>query len=158
MWNANEYFTSLTNKLLITKNKYTFCRISSIDHLEEILSNAKQKAFIAVDDTDEGVTMQTPGGGFINRRSVVVFILHQFKTKDFDDRVVKMSEIRTVYKRFLSKILIDSYSVPGIKFLDRGRIPYHELPGVFAVETCGLYFTLMLDEPVELVYDEQEWE
>jgi hypothetical protein len=158
MWNANYYFETLTEKLLITKNKYKFCRISSIDNLEEVLSNSKEKALVAVDDTNEGVTMQSSNGGYFNRRSVVIFILHKFKVKDFEDRVSKMNEIRTIYNRFLSKIVIDSYSVPGIKFTDRGRIPYHELPGIFAVETCGLYFTLTFDEPTSLEYNEQDWE
>lgn len=157
MFNANEYIRSLANTLLITKNKYRFCRISSIDHLEEVLSNSKEKAIVAVDDTDEGITMQSPGGSYFNRRSVVIFILQQFKNKDFDDRVLKMNEIRTVYNRFLSKIIIDSYTVPEIKFIDRDRIPYHELPGIFAIETCGLYFTLTFDEPTDLVYNAQEW-
>lgn len=158
MWNANEYIKTLTNKLLITKNKYTFCRISSIDNLEEILSNSKDKAFVAVDDTDEGMTMQSSSGGYFNRRSIVVFILQKFKTKDFDDRISKMDEIRHIYNRFLSKTVTDSYLVPEIIFLDRGRIPYHEIPGIFAIDTCGLYFTLTFDEPIDLVYNEQDWE
>jgi len=158
MWNANSYFLGLTGKLKLTKGKYKFCRITGIGELEEVLADRNRKAEIALDDSDEGITMQAPGGGYFNRRSVVVFILQQFKLKDMDDREAKMDEIRRIYNRFLSKIIIDSYQVPEMKYLQRDRMPYHELPGMFAVGSCGLYFTLTFDEPVDLKYNEQDWE
>lgn len=158
MWNANTYFSNLTSKLKLTKDKYKFCRISGLGELEEVLSDRSRGPQIALDDSDEGITMQAPGGGYFNRRSVVVFILQQYKLKDMADRETKIDEIRRIYNRFLSKIIIDSYDVAEMKYLQRDRMPYHELPGMFAVGSCGLYFTLTFDEPVDLIYNEQDWE
>jgi len=159
MWNATAYFQNLTNKSKLTKDKYTFCKVTGIDFMEEVLAKLTTKnAFIAVDDTDEGYTMQGPGGGFFSRRSIVVFILKKYKIQDQTDRDAKLSETRLIHKQFLSKIVLDSISVPDLNFLDKSRIPFHEVPGYYVAGTCGVYFTLTIEEPIDLVYNASEWE
>lgn len=158
MWNANAYIENLTNSLKLTKGVYKFCRISGLGELEDVLSDRNKKAQIALDDSDDGMILQAAGGGYFKRRSIVVFILQQFKQSSMGDRMEKMDEIRAIYNRFLSKIILDSYDVVEMKYLKRDRMPYHEIPGMFSVGSCGLYFTLTFDEPVDLKYNEQDWE
>lgn len=160
MWNAITYFQTLATKLKATKTNYCFCRVSGINNLEDVLANGQRyKAFFAVDDSDDGVTIQR-GGGYFNRRAIVVYILKKYKITDMTDRENTMNECRSIYKSILSKLIKDcsDYSPFELSYLDKTRIPYHEVPGMFAVETTGLYFILTIEEPIELVYDATEWE
>ena len=156
MWNAVSYFESITGLLKATE-KYIFCRVTGINHLEEVLSNqTRTKAFVAVDDTDDGATVRR-GAGYFNRRAVVVYLLQQFDIKSQTDRETKLNEIRAIYTSLLSKLLVDSKFNESLSFLDTSRIPYHEVPGMFSGGTCGIYFIITLDEPINLEYNADEW-
>lgn len=158
MWNAVSYFEDLNGKLKLTKGKYTFCRVTGLNYLEEILSNIKgSTAYLGVDDTDDGVTIQI-GGGWFNRRSVVVYILEKYTYGNETDREEKLTGIRIIHKKILAKLIKDSSSVDGLMFLDKTRFPYHEVPGMFAAGTCGMYFIMTLNEPTELIYDASDYE
>ncbi len=158
MWNAVTYFESLNNSLKLTKGKYTFCRVTGLNYLEDILSNIKgSSAYLGVDDTDDGVTIQQ-GGGWFNRRSVVVYILKKYDFNNQIDREEKTNETRLIHKKLLAKLIKDSGSVDGLMFLDKTRFPYHEVPGMFAAGTCGIYFIVTINEPTELIYDASDYE
>ena len=158
MWNAVEYFETKNGKLKLTKGKYTFCRVTGLNNLEDVLSNMQDsKAFLAVDDTDDGVTIQI-GGSWFNRRSVVVYVLQKYEFNDQIDREQKTNETRQIHQKLLSLLIKDSSSVEGLMFLDKTRFPYHEVPGYFSAGTCGLYFSFTIDEPVELIYDANDYE
>ena len=158
MWNAVTYFQTLATKLKATKTNYSFCRVSGINHLEDVLANGQRyKAFFAVDDSDDGATIQK-GGGYFNRRAIVIYILKKYKITDMADRETALNECRSIHKSILTKLIKDSNDVYELTYLDKSRIPYHEVPGMFAVETAGLYFILTIEEPIELVYDATEWE
>ena len=159
MWDAKSYFENLTGKLKLTKGKYLFCQVTGLDYMEGVLAaHASAKAYIAVDDTDEGMTFQGSGGGFFIRRAVVVFILKKYDIKSQPDRTEKVNETRVVHSKFLARIIKDTRLVPELKFLDKSRIPFHEVPGYFVAGTCGIYFTLSIDEPIDLVYDVNDWD
>jgi len=158
MWNAVTYFENLNNTLKLTKGKYTFCRVTGINYLEDVLSNlASSDAFLAVDDTDDGVTIEK-GGGYFDRRSIVVYVLKKYDFNNQIDRETKTNETRLIRKKLLAKLIKDSSSVDGLMFLDKTRFPYHEVPGMFAAGTCGIYFIATLNEPVELIHDDNDYE
>jgi hypothetical protein len=158
MWNAVTYFENTNNSLKLTKGKYTFCRVTGLNYLEEILANSKAStAYLGVDDTDDGVTIQH-GGAWFNRRAVVVYVLKKYKFGDEADREEKTNETRLIHKKLLAKLIKDSSSEDGLMFLDKTRFPYHEVPGMFASGTCGLYFIVTLNEPVALVYNADDYE
>lgn len=158
MWNAVEYFETKTGKLKLTKGKYTFCRVTGINNLEDVLANMQEsKAFLAVDDTDDGVTIQK-GGGWFNRRAVFVYILQKYQFNNQIDREQKTNETRRIREKLLSLLIKDASSVEGLMYLDKTRFPYHEFPGFFSAGTCGLYFSFTIDEPVELIYDANDYE
>lgn len=158
MWNAVTYFETLMSKLKLTKSTFTFCRVTGLTYLEDVLANyATKKAFLAVDDTDDGVTIQT-GGGFFNRRSVVVYILKKYDFKSQEDREEKTNETRVIHQKLLTKLIKDSTIIQEMMYLDKTRIPYHEVPGMFAAGTTGVYFIITINEPVNLVFDESDWE
>lgn len=158
MWNAVSYFQTLSSKLKATKTNYSFCRVSGINHLEDVLlKGQRHKAFFAVDDSDDGVTIQS-NGGYFNRRAIVVYILKKYKITDMVERETALNECRSIHKSILTKLIKDSNEVNELLFFDKRRIPYHEVPGMFAAETTGLYFILTIEEPINLVYDATEWE
>lgn len=158
MWDAVTYFKTLMGKLKLTKSTFTFCRVTGLNYLEDVLSNyAAKKSFLAVDDTDDGVTIQI-GGAYFNRRSVVVYILKKYDFKSQEDREQKTNEIRVIHKKLLTKLIKDSMIIQEMIYLDKTRIPYHEVPGMFAAGTTGLYFIITINEPVNLVFDESDWE
>ena len=158
MWNAVSYFENLQKKLKLTKTDYKFCRVTGLDYLEGILADVKgSKDYIAVDDTDDGVTIRQ-GGGYFNRRSVVVYILKKYDLKSQTDREEKTNETRLIHKKLLAKLIKDSNLLPDLMYLDKSRIPYHEVGGMFAAGTCGIYFIPTIEEPVELIDNANDWD
>jgi hypothetical protein len=158
MWNAVTYFENLQKKLKITKTDYKFCRVTGLDYLEGILSaSAATKNFIAVDDSDDGVTIRL-GGGYFQRRAIVVFILKKYAINSQSDRETKLNEARTIRDKFVSRLIKDSNELEELYFLDKNRIPYKEVPGYFASGTCGLYFIITIQEPVSLVHNSNDWD
>ena len=157
MWNAVSYFENLNSILIATNGIHKFCRVSGLDLLEDVLNNySKDVAFTAVDDSDDGVTIQR-GGAFFNRRAVMVYILKKYDFKSMLDREAKLNECRAIYQSLLSKVIRDSAVIDELMFLDKTRFPYHELPGMFVAGTTGIYFMLTLEEPVNLVYNSICW-
>lgn len=157
MWNAVTYFATLAQSLKLTKTAYKFCRVTGIEYLEDVLLNQKSNAFVAVDDSDDGATIRQ-GAGYFNKRSVVVYLLRKYNINDLVDRETKLAEIRSIHAKMLSKIIVDTQTVDGLMYLDKTRIPYHEVPGYFSVGTTGLYFIITITEPISLVYDADDWE
>ncbi len=158
MWDAVEYFRSVNSRLKLTRDKYEFCRSTGLANLEELISGAqKHQNFTVVDDSDDGVTVRK-GGGYFNRRSVIVYILTKYNFKSLEDRANKLNEVRKIHTRFLSRLIHDSNVMPELSYLDKSRIPYHEVPGYFIAGTTGLYFVITVDEPVDLQYDNEDWD
>ena len=117
----------------------------------------KHNAFLAVDDSDDGVTISR-SSGYFNRRAVVVYVLKKYKMSDMHSRETALNECRKIHTSLITKLIKDSNEVPELHFLDKSRIPYHEMPGMFAAGTTGLYFIITIEEPVNLVYNAAEWE
>ena len=158
MLNATNYFKEICNTLKETKSdQFHFCRVTGLDYLEDVLAKVKSKnAFFAVDDSDDGVTTCN-SGGYFERKSVVVYLLKKYDVKDLLDREVKLNEVRSIYRKILSKLIIDKKNVSALYYLDT-NIYYHEVPGFFAAGTCGLYFIISYSEAVELIYNATDWE
>jgi len=158
MWNAVAYFEDLQKKLKLTKTGYKFCRVTGINYLEEILlSSPAEKNFFAVNDVDDGVTIQK-GGGFFQRRAIVVFILKRYNATDMVEREVRLNETRLICDKLMAKLIKDSNEVPALTFLDKTRFPYKEVPGYWAIGTCGKYFIFTIDEPKSLIHNQDDWD
>lgn len=157
MWNAVPYFENISNKLKLTAGKYHFCRVTGLGYLEDVLANMKTKnAFLAVDDSDDGMTIRK-GGAYFNRRSVVVYILKKYNFLRQDEREAVLQETRAIREKITSRMLKDSNEVEEMYYLNKDRIPYHEVSGYFAAGTTGVYFIVTIEEPVNLCYDASDW-
>jgi len=157
MWNAVDYFETLNGKLKATQGKYKFCRVSGLNGLEDILTNfSAANAFMAIDDTDDGATLQI-GGGFFNRRSFVVYVLKKYDINNMVEREAVMNETRGIYTDLISKLILDQQNVSELAFLDKTKVSFYEVPGYFAAGTTGLYFIFSVDQPVDLVFNQANW-
>lgn len=157
MWNAIAYFENLAKTLKLTKDDYHFCKVTGQNYLEGILNSPSESKFFAVNDVDEGVTIRGNSGGYLNRRQVIVYILQKFDIKNLDDREIKLNETRLIMRKLQAKIIKDSNNIAEMAFVNKLRIPYKELPGYFVYGTCGVYFFLTLDEPVELISNDDDF-
>ena len=157
MWNAVPYFENISNKLKLTAGKYHFCRVTGLGYLEDVLANMKTKnAFFAVDDSDDGMTIRK-GGAYFNRRSVVIYILKKYNFLRQDEREAVLQETRAIREKITSRLIKDSNEVEEMYYLNKDRMPYHEVSGYFAAGTAGVYFIVTIEEPVNLCYDASDW-
>ena len=157
MWNAVTYFENLNKKLKLTvDNKYKFSRVTGFEYLEDILDDLKQQAYLAVDDTDDGVTVRE-GAGYFVKRVITVFILRRYKVGDQADRESKLAETRLIRNKFTARLIKDSNTNDDLMYLDKTRFPYKEVPGYFAAGTCGIYFFVTVKEPTDLCDVANDW-
>jgi hypothetical protein len=156
MFDPIAYMQTLHGKLKATKTKYKFTTVSGVDNLEGILQNSRHdNYFLAVDDSEEGVTFRGAGGGFFERRQYTVFILGKAKYGDMVKRAEVMAEARGIYRSLVSKLVKDKNSIPVI---NTEQIRFHEVPPAFATGCSGLYFHFTVENAIELVYNAADWE
>lgn len=158
-FDALKYMETLQQKLKLTAD-YKFCRISSIKNLEEVITaDRRTKKFFAVDDSQEGILYEGESGGWFERRPILVMLLKKLdKYPDMEGRSQILNEVRVIYKKLIAKISHDKEEgIPELQYFDQTDIPYIEVPGVFANGSAGLYFTLAIDIPTNMEYDESDW-
>jgi len=157
MFDPVSYFQALTLSHTTTKDKYFFTQITGISELEGIIANRKRhNYFVAVDNTEDGSTIQGQGRGFFERRPTTVFICG-FAGDDPDRRNLLLEELRGIYRDFVTKLIKDKSSNP-LMLINTERIPFFEIPSSFADGIIGIYFIVTVDNQINLVYDANKWE
>lgn len=157
MWNAEQYFENIQKTLKLTKDTFRFGRVSGINNLEDVIADMKVKNWIAVDSSEDGAIVR-PSNGFFDRRSIVVFVLMRYNIAKQEDRVARVADCKAIYRKMVAKLLKDSTTIDELTYLDRSRIPYHEVPGYFATGMTGIYFVVTINEPTALVYDSTDYD
>lgn len=157
-FNITGYLHRLQQELKDTSD-YEFCRISDPKSMEEVLQNSKRKErFFAVDDSQEGITFEGDGGGWFERRPVVVFLLVKLsRWPDMDGREKILNEVRGIYRKLLARLIHDREEFEPLFYINPENIPFDEIPGQFSGGTAGLFFTFTIDVPVSLEYNESDW-
>lgn len=157
MFDPITYFKALTLSHILTKDKYFFTQISGITELEGIIANRKRhNYFVAVDNAEDGSTIQGQGRGYFERRPTTVFICG-FAGDDLDRRNILLEELRSIYRDFVSKLIKDKSANP-LLLINTQRIPFFEIPSSFADGIIGIYFIVTVDNQINLVYDASRWE
>ncbi len=155
MFDPSAYMKDVCEKLTLTKDKYLFTKVSSISGLEGILANSRRHSyFFAVDDSQDGVTFRGAAGGFFERRMYTIFVLGKANYGDQEKRDEVLEEAKQIYRHTLSKMIKDKINIPVVK-LDQTR--FYEVPPAFATGCSGLYFTVTVENPINLVYDANVW-
>lgn len=157
-FDAFDYFSGLCNKLKKTKdNGYYPCKVSGIAAMEEVINAYKtQKAYFAIDDTNDGYTYKSTGGGYFDKKQYIVFILRKFALNNMDQQKEYLQECRDIYKSVCKKLIKDK-TAGKFLYLNTDRIPFYEIEGYGIAGCTGLYFIITVDEPTNLCYDTNEW-
>ena len=158
MLDAKTYFDGLCSALAETKNDFLFGQISDARFMEDLISGSKRdKNFFMLDDTEDGTTVHK-GGAYFERRTYTIYLLSKYEFNDMTDRRTKLQVIRTIYRKLLSKLIKDhSEQANEIEYMNL-PIRFYEIPGYYMGGTCGIWFNILLDEPVELIYNEDDWD
>lgn len=155
MFDPIVYMQTLHGKLKLTADKYKFARVSGVAALEEVLESFKrEKFFFAVDDSQDGVTFRGAGGGYFERRQYTVYIIGRAEYGNMDQRLEILTEAKTIFRSVLTKLVKDKLSIP---VLSAENIRFFEVPPAFAFGAAGLYFIFTVENPVNLVYDADQW-
>ena len=156
------YFRSLAQSNKICKNyNFVFDLCSDPDSLQGLISNYKTSSnFVFASDTVDSNT-HSHGVGFFDRQVYTVWILAAYRYDDMEDRKVKLEQCRTVYQQFLSRLIKDKEEMTyddALEFLDLDKVYKHELGRYSMSGVTGLYFMINSDEPLDLQFDESQWE
>lgn len=155
MFNPVEYMQQLHAQLKLTAKKYMFCRVSGVSALEEVLEGFRRNThFFAVDDSQDGVTFRS-GGAYFERRQYTVYIIGRADYGKMTQRETILAEAKTIYRHLLSRLIKDKLTIP---ILSMEQIRFFEVPPAFAFGSAGLYFFFTVENPINLVYDADEWE
>ncbi|MBQ3700824.1 MAG: hypothetical protein II886_13120 [Prevotella sp.] len=161
MFDAVGYFTDMCqrNKLALEEG-FQPVVISGPDNLEGIFELYRDHdRFVAVSDTNTG-SLSSPDGtyGFTKRRAYTVFILSAYEHDNMDDRQRQLELCRRLFLQLVSRILRDKYTYrEELTYIDTQNIPNQELGRYYLSGMTGLFFTIYVQEPVDLVYDDEQW-
>lgn len=160
LFDAIGYFKRMCNKNKLAKaHKFFPCVCSGINSLEEVLEGfRKQTAFFSVDDTNDGVT-EFRSGGFFKKRTFTIFLMKRYKFNDMEDRQVALDICRKLYRQVHSKLLRDKQDMNNeLVYLNTENVYSRELGEYFINGCTGLYFMIDVSEPINLMYNPDEWE
>ena len=160
LFDAIGYFKTmcLKNKLAKAQEFYP-CVCSGINSLEEVLQKFKRKsAFFAVDDTNDGVT-ERRSGGFFKKRTFTVFIMKKYRFDDMANRQMALEVCRQLFRQVHSRMLCDREKVCNdLVYLNTDNVYSRELGEYFINGCTGIYFMIDVSEPINLTYNQDEWE
>lgn len=162
MFDAIKYFKRMAeDNVLCRQEGFEPVVISSPDNLEGLLEEYRDHdRFIAITDTNtENLASDDGEYGFTKRRAFTVFILSAYEYPDMEARQRELDLCRRVFLQFVSRIVRDKYTYEEryVQF-ETQAIPNRELGRYYLSGMTGLYFTLYTREPVDLVYDESQWQ
>lgn len=160
LFNSYSYFEGLCREnLLAKKHDFQFCRCAGLNGLQEAIDKFQTAgAFFCIDDTTDGTTFER-NGGYFQRRVFTVFLLKNYLYDDMEDRMSSLTVCRTLYAQLYSRMLVDSDRLTNdLIYLNTDRVHFREIENYFLNGCTGLYFMIDVDEPLNLAYDETEWE
>lgn len=162
MFDAITYFKQMAeDNILCKQSGFKAVVISNSDNLEGLLESYRDNdRFIAISDTNtENLASEDGEYGFTKRRAFTVFILTAYEYPDMEARQRELDLCRQVFLQFVTRIIRDKYTYEEhyVQF-ETQSIPNRELGRYYLSGMTGLYFTLYTREPVDLQYDETQWQ
>lgn len=156
------YFKEMGEKNRLARQNEFFCGYcSGPDGLDAVMAEYRDHAnFILVDDTTSANTFGAKPGWF-DRKVYAVYIIAGYEKGNEEDYKEKLELCRRIFKQMLSRVIRDKASFSYGKAL-----MYLNLETVFSQEygrysfngATGLFFQLQNNEPLNLVFDKDEWE
>ena len=160
MFDFISYMEGLCRKnRLMRKLGFVATTCSGINYVEGMLEQYQTAGnFVCTSDVCSESTFMASGGWF-KRRVFTVFVLMRYEYGNRADYGVKLGQCREVLRQLQSRFIRDSERLQReLLYLNVGDVRSNELGGTFLNGCTGLYFMVPMDEPVELVYNGDEWE
>ncbi len=160
-FDAITYFKEMTlhNKLAQAQH-FVPVTISNTDDLEGLMEEYRDNdRFVAITDTSSG-NLASPDGayGFQKRRAYTVFILSAYEYDNMESRQTAIELCRQLFHQFVSKIIHDKYQYEEEQmYFDTQAIPNQEIGRYYLSGMTGLHFTLYTWEPIDLIYEADQW-
>lgn len=159
-FDSEKYFSSLCDRNKAARQHgFKFCTSSGIESLQGPLDRFKtDSAFFCLDDTNDGQLFRGKSGGWYKRRTFTVFLLHRYRFDDEADRAAKLAVCRALFRQVMSRMIIDADDLGNeLVYLHTENVMARELGQYFMNGCTGLNFMLDVSEPVDLVFDPEEW-
>ena len=149
-----QYFVEMAgkNKLVKANNFYCgFC--SGPDGLDQVMAEYRSHAnFFLVDDTTSGNTFGAKPGWF-DRKVYAINIIVGYEEA--------LALARRIFKQLLSRVISDKASMKygqALMYLNLDTVYSQEYGRYSFNGATGLFFQLQNNEPLNLVFDPDEWE
>ena len=156
------YFKDMGEKNKLAKANNFYCGFcSGPDGLDQVMSEYRDYAnFILIDDTTSSNTFGDKPG-FFDRKVYAVYIFAGYEHGNEEDFKAKMALCRKIFRQMLSRVIRDKASFQFGKSL-----MYLNLESVYSQEygrysfngATGLFFQIQNNEPLNLVFNQEEWE
>lgn len=160
MFNFHDYLRNVVaHNRLAKAHGFHFDTCTGIEGVEGILAEFSTQAnFVLSDDITSGETFEN-SGSFFRRRTFTVFVLSRHEFMDEIGRDVSIDICRELSRQLQSRFLRDrwNYLTDSVD-LKVANMPSTEIAQFFANGLTGLYFMISIDEPLNLCYDDDEWD
>ncbi|MCQ2128282.1 MAG: hypothetical protein MJZ08_02470 [Bacteroidaceae bacterium] len=155
-----KYFTRMAkNNRLCRLHNFVVTKVSGIGYLEQMLENFRDNSnFIGVEDTTSEQIVSN-GNGYFSSRIFTVYVIAGYDVRDVEDHNRKADLCKEIKRQFLTRMLIDKPKYEDkLIFMDTTKVMGQGLGSMFLNGATGLYFQMAVTEPLELIYNEEEWE
>lgn len=161
IFDAFKYFKRLaiTNRLAIQEGfKVGFC--SGPQGLEDAISQFQTSdKMILIDDTTSQETFSNKVG-FFRRDVYTIFIVATYTMDDMVEREEKLNLCRRLFRQFQSRMIYDQDNMTygdKLMYLNLKYIRSMEVENYFLSGVTGLQFNVQNEEPIDLMYNADEW-
>ena len=136
-----------------------FC--SGPEGLDQVMAEYRDHAnFFLVDDTTSGNTFGAKPGWF-DRKVYAIYIIVGYELGNEEKYKVALNLARRIFKQILSRVIRDKASMKygqALMYLNLESVFTHEYGRYSFNGATGLFFQLQNNEPLNLVFDPDEWE
>ena len=156
------YFVELGQHNKLAKhNNFHVGYCSGPDGLDQVMQEYRDFAnFILVDDTTSANTFGAKPGWF-DRKVYAVYIIAGYEYQNEASYKEKMALCRTIFKQLLSRVIRDKAEMrygKALMYLNLETVTSNEFGRYSFNGATGLFFQLQNNEPLNLVFDPEEWE
>jgi hypothetical protein len=161
-FDALEYFKGLGEKnRLVKANGFHVGFCSGPDGMDQVMQDYRDFAnFFLVDDTTSSNTFGNKPGWF-DRKVYAVYIIVGYEHGDEMQYKEALDLARRIFKQMLSRLISDKATMKygkGLMYLNLETVFSHEYGRYSFNGATGLFFQMQNNEPLNLVFDPDEWE
>lgn len=156
------YFVELAGKNKLVKKNGFYCGYcSGPDGMDQVMAEYRDYAnFFLVDDTTTSNTFGAKPGWF-DRKVYAVNIIVGYEHGNEEEYKKALALARTIFKQILSRVIRDKSEMKygkAMMYLNLETVYSQEFGRYMLNGATGLFFQLQNNEPLNLIFDPDEWE